>query len=195
MIRFPGVVTGIVKSLDDPQGQGRIQVLFPWLSDTQRSAWAPVAAPMAGPSRGQFFMPEIDDEVLVAFEHGSFEHPFILGFLWNGVDKPPETTNQNRIIKTPGGHELRFEDKDGEQKVIVKSNGGHQITLDDSSDAPSITIKTSKDHSLVLDDQAQSITVKTSQGQSLALDDQGQSIELKGGGRTLKLEGGKVQIS
>ena len=121
-------------------------------------------------------MPEIDDEVLVAFEHGDFEHPFIVGFLWNGEDVPPETTNKNRIIKTPGGHQLRFEDEDGQQKIIVKTNGGHQITLDDSA-------------------SAQSIKVQTNQGQSLTLDDKTQSIELKGGGRTLKMIGGAVQIA
>ena len=84
--------------------QGRIQLQFPWLSEVHRSAWAPVAAPMAGKKRGAFFMPELDDEVLVAFEHGDFDHPFIIGFLWNGVDTPPETNQKNRVIKTPGGH-------------------------------------------------------------------------------------------
>jgi uncharacterized protein involved in type VI secretion and phage assembly len=132
MKQLPGVVTAIVKSVNDPDGQGRIEVQFPWLSDSLRSSWAPVAAPLAGKQRGVFFMPEIDDEVLVAFEHGDFDHPFIVGFLWNGVDTPPETTNKNRIIKTPGGHELRFEDTDGAKKIILKSSSGQTITLDDS---------------------------------------------------------------
>jgi len=132
MKQLPGVVTAIVKSVNDPDGQGRIEVQFPWLSDSLRSSWAPVAAPLAGKQRGVFFMPEIDDEVLVAFEHGDFDHPFIVGFLWNGVDTPPETTNKNRIIKTPGGHELRFEDTDGAKKIILKSSSGQTITLNDS---------------------------------------------------------------
>ena len=94
MKHYPGVVTAIVKSLNDPDGQGRIELQFPWLSDSLRSSWAPVAAPLAGKQRGVFFMPEIDDEVLVAFEHGSFDHPYIVGYLWNGVDMPPETDSQ-----------------------------------------------------------------------------------------------------
>jgi len=173
MRRYPGVVIGIVKEIDT---QGRLQLEFPWLAQSYRSAWAPVATPLAGKQRGQFFMPEIDDEVLVAFEHGDFDHPFVVGFLWNGVDTPPETTNKNRVIKTPGGHELRFEDQDNAQKIMIKSSSGHQIVLDD---APT----------------AQSITVKTKLGQSLVLDDNKQLAELKGGERTPTLHAGMVQIA
>jgi uncharacterized protein involved in type VI secretion and phage assembly len=141
MKHYPGVVTAIVKNLDDPAGQGRIEVQFPWLSDSLRSSWAPVAAPLAGKQRGVFFMPEIDDEVLVAFEHGSFDHPFIVGYLWNGVDTPPETELKNRVIKTPGGHTLRFEDGDGGKKVILKSSNGHQIILDDAGTTVVVQLK------------------------------------------------------
>ena len=139
MKTYPGVVTGIVKNLSDPEGQGRIELVFPWLSDSVRSSWAPVASALAGKDRGAFFMPEIDDEVLVAFEHGDINHPYIVGFLWNGVDTPPESTNQNRVIKTPGGHQLRFEDSAGAKKVILKSHGGHHIEIDDS--AGSVTVR------------------------------------------------------
>jgi uncharacterized protein involved in type VI secretion and phage assembly len=132
MKQYPGVVTAIVKSLNDPEGQGRIELQFPWLSDSLRSSWAPVAAPLAGKQRGLFFMPEIDDEVLVAFEHGRFEHPYIVGYLWNGVDTPPESNPDNRVVVTPGGHTLRFEDGAGGKKVILKSSSGQTITLDDS---------------------------------------------------------------
>jgi uncharacterized protein involved in type VI secretion and phage assembly len=124
--------------LKDPDGQGRVELQFPWLSDSLRSYWAPVAAPLAGKQRGVFFMPEIDDEVLVAFEHGSFDHPYIVGFLWNGVDMPPETDSQNRVIMTPGGHTLRFEDGN-EKKIVLKSSSGQTITLDDTEN--SITLE------------------------------------------------------
>ena len=132
MKQYPGVVTAIVKSLNDPEGQGRIELQFPWLSESLRSSWAPVATPLAGKQRGVFFMPAIDDEVLVAFEHGRFEHPYIVGYLWNGVDTPPESNPDNRVVVTPGGHTLRFEDGDGGKKVILKSSSGQTITLDDS---------------------------------------------------------------
>ena len=173
MKRNPGVVTGIVKELD--MSQGRIKVEFPWLQESYRSGWAPVAMPMSGKNRGMFFMPEIDDEVLVAFEQGDFEHPFILGFLWNGVDTPPETTNKNRVIVTPGGHTLRFEDTEGAKKVILQSSGEHQI---------------------IIDDKEQTITITTKGLQSIVLDDKGSgSIKLQGGGRIMEMRNGQVQIT
>lgn len=175
MNRYPGVVTGIVKNVNDPEGQGRIELQFPWLSEAQRSSWAPVASLLAGKERGAFFMPEVEDEVLVAFEHGDFDHPFIVGFLWNGVDMPPEKTNKNRVIKTPGGHQLRFEDTDGAKKIIIKSAGEHVIEIDDT---------------------AQTITLKTKMGEpKVVLNNTSQSITLKGGGRTLEMTGGMILMT
>jgi len=172
---YGGVVPGIVKSLDDPDGLGRIELIFPKTSESVRSGWARVAAALAGKDRGAFFMPEIDDEVLVAFEDGDFHCPYIVGFLWNGVDTTPETTHKNRVIKTPGGHQLRFEDTDGAKKVIVRSNDDHEIEIDDA---------------------AQTITIKTKSGAlSVTLNDSAQSIKLQGGGRILEMSGGMVQVS
>src|SRR5690242_18368855 len=106
MNNFRGVIPGLVQNLDDPQGMGRIQVHFPRMPGENRSFWASVAAPMAGKDRGFFFQPETNDEVLVAFEEGDPQHPYVVGFLWNGADLPPESNPQNRVIKTPGGHTL-----------------------------------------------------------------------------------------
>jgi uncharacterized protein involved in type VI secretion and phage assembly len=127
-----GVVPGIVVSLEDPEGLGRIKLKFPKISPSLESSWAPVAAPLAGKQRGAFFMPEVEDEVLVAFENGNINFPYIIGYLWNGKDVPPESDPKHRVFVTPGGHTLRFEDGDGGKKVILKSSSGQTITLDDS---------------------------------------------------------------
>lgn len=175
MKKYPGVVPGIVKNLADPEGLGRIELQFNKIPDAIRSSWARVAAPLAGNSRGAFLMPEIDDEVLVAFEDGDFDHPYVVGFLWNGVDVPPETTNQNRIIKTPGGHQLRFEDTAGQKKVILTSDGGHRVEIDDS---------------------AQTVTVRTSSGnQTIILDDGTQSVTIRGGQRAIKMSNGLIVMT
>jgi uncharacterized protein involved in type VI secretion and phage assembly len=174
MKRVPGVVIGLVTSVNDPLGQGRIQLKFPWL-DLDDSGWAPIAAPMAGGKRGAFFMPEVDDEVLVAFEHGDFNHPFVVGFLWNGVDKPPETDPKNRVLVTPGGHTIRLEDGT-DKKLIVRSSSGHEIALDDSA-------------------AGQQLSIKTKGGLTLTMDDKQSSIRMQGGGRILAMQSGQVQIS
>jgi uncharacterized protein involved in type VI secretion and phage assembly len=138
MAMVQGVVTGVVVNRDDPDGQGRVQVGFPFLGGQNDSFWAPVATILAGNSRGAWFMPEVGDEVLVAFGLGDVSHPYIIGFLWNGQDVPPDSSPQNRVIKTPGGHTLRFEDGDS-KKVILKSSSGQTVTLDDSEQ--SITLE------------------------------------------------------
>ena len=194
--RLYGVAIGIVTNNKDPDGLGRVKVKLPWMAADLESDWARVVTPMAGAQRGMYFIPEVDDEVLVAFEHGDFDHPFVVGFLWNGVDKPPDTDNKHRVIVTPGGHELRFEDDDGAKQVILKTSGGHKITLNDKSGSTTVTVKTNGGHTLELNDTQQSVTAQTAGGgQTLTLSDGTQSAELQGGGRSLKLIGGLVKIS
>lgn len=176
MKRVSGVAIGIVRSLQDDGGQGRLQLEFPHLPGSPKSMLAPVAAPLAGKNRGAFFMPEVNDEVLVSFEQGDINHPYIVGFLWNGVDTPPESDPKNRIILTPGGHTLRFEDGDANKKVVLQSSSGHKITLDDTS-------------------AGQTMTLQTKGNQSVTLNDVQKSITLSGGGRMITMSNGTVQIS
>lgn len=110
MSRIYGVVVAQVVSVDDPQGEGRVKVRYPWLSGNNQGYWAPVATLMAGSDRGTWFMPEDDDEVLVAFDQGDVEHPYIVGFLWNGADRPPSNDRHLRLIRTVNGHEIAIYD-------------------------------------------------------------------------------------
>lgn len=129
-----GVVIGIVTQNQDPNGMGRVKVRFPWLAEEAESPWARIATPMAGNDRGFMFIPEVDDEVLVAFEHGDFNRPYVLGALWNGVDKPPlppaESINK-RIIKTRSGHIIRLDDTAGKEKIeIIDKTEKNHVTFD-----------------------------------------------------------------
>jgi uncharacterized protein involved in type VI secretion and phage assembly len=125
--RFFGVAVGVVTDNQDPDHLGRVKVKFPWLSDGDESNWARVVAPMAGNGRGAFFLPEVDDEVLVAFEHGRAEFPYVVGGLWNGQDKPPESNtdgkNNHRTIKSRAGMVLRFDDTRDEERVEILGKG------------------------------------------------------------------------
>jgi uncharacterized protein involved in type VI secretion and phage assembly len=109
---FSGVLIGIVKDRDDPQGEGRIQVTFPSFGDEIESFWAAIAYPMAGKGRGFRFSPEIGDECLVAFDRNDAENPYIVGFLHNGRDKPPTDDPKHRTIESVNGHKILFEDPD-----------------------------------------------------------------------------------
>jgi len=139
-----GVAIGIVTNNKDPEKLGRVKVSLPWRGESDESYWARVASPMAGNERGMVFYPEVDDEVLVAFEQGDVNHPYVIGSLWNSKDRPPETNisgkNNLRKIKSRSGHELIFDDTAQQEKVEIKTKAGHRIVLDDSSGQEKIEI-------------------------------------------------------
>lgn len=165
--RVYGMVVGVVTNNKDPDALGRVKVKFPWLSDTDESHWARVVTPMAGGGRGFYFLPEVDDEVLVAFEHGDVGLPYVLGSLWNGKDKPPEKNddgkNNLRVIKSRSGHLIRLDD--------TKDQG--KIEIIDTSAKNKITIST-KDNSITIEADAD-ILIKSSKGKLVL---QGQGVEI-----------------
>lgn len=111
--KFYGVVTGKVRSVSDPLSLGRVQLTLPFLDDSDSSPWARVAAPMAGRFYGHYFIPSVDDEVLVAFEHGDVKAPYVIGALWTAKSQPPlmSPSDEKRAIRTPGGSQIVFEDR------------------------------------------------------------------------------------
>lgn len=177
MSTIKGVVTGQVTSVSDPGQQGRVQVSLPYLGGQNQNYWAPVATLLTGGSRGSWFMPEVGDEVLVAFNQDDVAHPYVIGFLWNGQDQPPETDPNNRIILTPGGHTIRFEDGQTSPRVVIKSNQGSSITFNDGPGPTNIAINSKGGLAITLDDSETG------------------SITLQGGGRVIAMSNGMVQIS
>jgi phage baseplate assembly protein V len=138
-----GVVSGIVTQNQDPDGYGRVRVRLPWLADDAETWWARVATPMAGPERGLYMLPEVDDEVLVAFEHGDPSRPVVIGSLWNGEDAPPEANddgeNNMRTIKSRSGHIVRLDDTDGAEKIeVIDKAGTNTITIDSANNSIAI---------------------------------------------------------
>jgi len=137
------MLVGIVSNNKDPKGWGRVRVKFPTLTEEHESNWARVVSVGAGPGRGLDCLPEINDEVLVAFEHGDIHRPYVIGGVWNGTDAPPEKVDENavggkirlRTFKTRVGHKLQFveEDKGAIKKgVYLNTIGGHNLRLNDS---------------------------------------------------------------
>ena len=187
-----GVVTGTVKSLEDPEKLGCIQVTYHWMSEEEpASNWARIAVPMAGPERGVQFMPEISDEVLVAFEHGDQRFPFVIGFLWNGKDKLPRENPSQRIIKTVSGHILEFDDIEGEEKISLLFKGEKPSAIFDETTA---TIETAAGHLLRMDDDG-SIELKFKGGDpSIVLSESGLTITFDGG-NSIELSSSGVAVT
>jgi uncharacterized protein involved in type VI secretion and phage assembly len=88
---------------------------------------------MAGKDRGSFFMPEAEDEVLLAFEHGDARFPYVIGFLWNGVDNPPGRHVRDRVFKSKNGHSIRFLDtkpvNGAKGAIVIEDAHKNRITL------------------------------------------------------------------
>jgi uncharacterized protein involved in type VI secretion and phage assembly len=130
----PGLVIGTVHDTDDPQGWGRVKVQFPWLGETTISDWAPIASPLAGPDYGTWFIPEVGNEAVLAFDRGDINHPFVLGFLWNGQDNAPSTSVHERMIRSVNHHTIRFLDPtptEGGNRggIAIEDAHGNQIVL------------------------------------------------------------------
>ena len=150
--RMSGVVPARVVEHADARGMGRVQIRYDWMGD-ERSAWARMTAPSAGGGRGIMFMPEKGDEVLVAFEHGDPERPYIIGALWNGVDSAPRQgfidgeamqavgagaqlaadmfRNDIKRIVTKSGNRIQLVDVGGKESIVISTPGGQMVQLID----------------------------------------------------------------
>jgi uncharacterized protein involved in type VI secretion and phage assembly len=181
MSDFNGVACGLVKEIDEKLG--RVRVNLPWLPGENRTYWARIAAPMAGGGRGAWFMPEIDDEVLVAFEMGQIDHPFILGFLWSETDKPPvsETSIDGKVrrFRSVKQHRIDFDDRDGSEKILLQSSSEHAVELEDAKKF--VEVRTRGERSIRLDDDKSAITIKTAGDPVIEMQEQTPKISIKAG--------------
>ena len=180
--RFFGVAIGVVTNNKDPDGLGRVKTSLPWMADQVETDWARVVTPMAGPGRGVYFLPEVNDEVLVAFEHGNPDTPYVLGGLWNGQDKPPESNsdgeNNLRTIRSRNGNVIRLSDADDDEKIEII----------DKSTKNTIVIRT-KDNSITITADGD-VTIQSSNGK---LKLSGNGVEITS--PTVKIEaGGKMEL-
>ena len=134
--RANGILIGIVSSLEDKQNLGRVTVKYPYLGD-QESDQARLATLMAGNGFGTYFLPEVGDEVLVAFEQNDPRRPYILGSLWNQPDPPPKADgkqkeNNLRFIQSRSGHKIILDDTQGKEKIVLIDKDGQRRVVIDS---------------------------------------------------------------
>ncbi len=194
-----GVAIAVVTNNKDNGGVGRVKVKYPWREDEDESYWARIATPMAGSEMGLYLLPEVGQEVLVAFKNGDINYPYILGALWSKNKKPPETNddgkNNIRLIKSRSGHKVVLDDTDGSEKIeIVDKSGSNLITIDTASNTIEITsnkdIKLSASNGKISLD-AMEIEIKSSANTKI---EAGANADLKATGNTT-VKGAMVMIN
>lgn len=147
-----GLVVGLVTDNNDPKKLGRVKVKYPWLPENQgaelASSWARLITPGAGKERGICFVPEVNDEVLIAFEQGDVNYPYVVGAVWNDKNVPPPgeggeiigggQVNQ-RIVRSRTGHIIVLDDTAGKEKIIVMDKTKKNlITIDSTKNSISL---------------------------------------------------------
>jgi uncharacterized protein involved in type VI secretion and phage assembly len=169
--RWYGVYPALVADIDDPDNQGRVKIIFPWApnatndpGDKYPGHWARLATLMAGNNRGSWFIPDLNDEVLVAFEGGDPRRPYVIGALWNGQDSPPESMdasrqNDRKVLCSRNGVKITIDDSDGQEFIMLETPGGQYVVLHDGPGG--VTIKDSYGNSLELEASGITITAST----------------------------------
>jgi uncharacterized protein involved in type VI secretion and phage assembly len=165
--RHFGVHSATVVDVVDPEGLGRVRAELPWATDTggtRLELWARLATLMAGADRGSWFIPEVGDEVLLAFEAGDLRHPYVVGALWNGGNRPPEQM-----------------DGSGENNIkSLCSRSGVRITFDDTAGDTRLTLETPAGCKVELGDAAGRIEIEDASGNRIRLDAAGVTVEAVG---------------
>lgn len=192
-----GLAVALVTQNQDPDGLCRVKVQFPWHEQPRESYWARLAMPMAGKGRGVVMIPEVGDEVLVAFEREDVRFPYVLGALWNGKDKPPlhndDGKNDKRTLHSRKHHYLLFDD--GAKGVVeLKHEKGRRVVLDDSGflveDERGNTVKVDSNSGAMTIEAKGALTIK---GATVSIEATG-TLELKASA-TLTIRGSLVSIN
>jgi phage protein D/phage baseplate assembly protein gpV len=201
----PSICVALVTDNQDPENMNRVKVRYPAFSDQDSSYWARIATPDAGNNRGVQFLPEVNDEVLVAFEQGDINQPYVIGSLWNGKDAPPQPASDakdKRMIRSRSGHVIILDDTSGAEKIIVKDKtGSNVVPIDSSSNELKISMegetKIIAKGKISLESD-QEVTIKGQMGVKI----EGMQVDIKGsaglkmdGGAMSELKGGIVKIN
>ena len=204
--QMPGLVEAIVVDNKDPDKLGRVKLKFPMLPEMPESFWARLVMPMAGKKRGWMTIPEVDDEVLVAFVHGDINHAIVIGSLYNGVDVPPyaneDGNNDLRVFQSRSGHRLTFDDKSGDERIeLILHNEEIRVIWDAKEKV--LSLYSGKD---IIVEAKETISMKCKdfilEAESSINAKSGKTTEIKSGsictvdgGSKLKLKASKVSIN
>jgi uncharacterized protein involved in type VI secretion and phage assembly len=192
-----GVAVGVVTQNKDDDSLCRVKIRYPWHEKPRESYWARLASPMGGDDRGLVMIPEVGDEVLVAFEREDVRFPYVLGVLRNGKEKSPyvndDGKNDIRVVKSRKKHYLRFDD--GAKGVVeLAHEKGRKIVFDDSGFA----VQDEKGNVVKVDSNSGAMTIEATgklniKAATITIESTG-TMELKAGA-TLTIRGSLVAIN
>lgn len=207
--RYYGKYRGFVVDNQDPETRGRVKVRVPSLLGDQDSGWALPCSPFGGlADQGLFMIPEVDSQIWVEFEEGNLDKPIWVGVFWQQTsDTPSEAAiaePTTRLIKTPGGHVLQFDDKSGEEQFRLAHPAGSELIVNPQG---TVIYTDAGGSSITLDAESNSIVIEDSNGNTVTLnssgtlveDVSGNTIEMVAAGITVKatkivLKGEQVEL-
>lgn len=193
-----GVTVGVVTEVDyagKKANPGQVRVKLPYIGDTVQTGWARLMSQGAGKDRGIVFVPEVGDEVLVAFEHGDLNRPYVLGSVWNDSGTAFDKVVDGNAINERGivsrlGNRIRFLDtKEGDDTsgISIESDSaktklffGYKRTALETQGRPleitngKASIKLDKDEITIA---ANKITIKSATGDVIV---EGNNVKLTG---------------
>lgn len=194
--RYYGKYRGFVTDNRDPQTRGRLKLRVPSVFGDQETGWALPCLPFGGlANQGLFMIPEVNAQVWVEFEEGSRDHPIWSGVFWQQASDTPEEAAleepTTRIIRTPSGHVLQFDDLSGEEQFRLAHPAGTEMTID-----PQGTVEledaggnkqtlNAESNEVILEDSNGNIMTMSSSG-TVIEDGNGNKIEMAAAGITVK---------
>ena len=173
-----GLTLAKVTNVTDPDKLNRVKCLPIENENKEETDWCYVMAPLGGKQCGQFFFPNVNDLVVLAYLGGDPHRPMVIGAFWNNEVKPPYVIQGGKVqefsIKTPGGIELLLHDEAKKERATLTLPSGA---------------------TLILDDEKQTVSLKDKKGENaLTMDLKGGAVELKAKTK-LTLSAGKTTIT
>ena len=180
-----------VKENNDDKGQGRVKVAFDWQKNGKTTNWIRVQTPNAGVSgavsknRGWVFVPEVGDQVMVSYEHGNPDRPYVTGSVFHsGSGKGGDKDNKVKSIITRSGNAIVFDDETG--SIVITDQTGKQLIILDGTDAITVMAK----RSITLTNEAESVIVMDDKSIGLQAD----TIALEGRKSVTLLSGNECMV-
>ena len=208
--RYYGKYRGFVTDNQDPEKRGRLKLSVPSVLGEQNTGWALPSLPFGGKTnQGLFMIPEVDAQVWVEFEEGNVDKPIWVGVFWQQESDTPEEAALDepttRIIRTPSGHVLQFDDADGEEQFRLAHPAGTEMTIDSEG---TVVIEDAGGNTLTLDAENSQIVLQDSNGNTMTMDSSGTLVEDSNGnkvemaaagitiqGTTVKIIGNTVDVA